>query len=88
MQRCLARLLVLLAALLAASPAGAQTTDEIIKRGKVIIGVNTTTPIFGLWATTASPRATTPTSRAWSASISACRSSSFRSPAPTASRSS
>src|SRR6478735_8679347 len=48
MQRCLARLLVLLAALLAASPAGAQTVDEIIKRGKVIIGVNTTTPIFGL----------------------------------------
>ena len=26
----------------------AQTVDEIIKRGKVIIGVNTTTPIFGL----------------------------------------
>jgi len=30
------------------TPAGAQTVDEIIKRGKVIIGVNTTTPIFGL----------------------------------------
>jgi polar amino acid transport system substrate-binding protein len=29
-------------------PARAQTVDEIIKRGKVIIGVNTTTPIFGL----------------------------------------
>jgi polar amino acid transport system substrate-binding protein len=28
--------------------ASAQTVDEIIKRGKVIIGVNTTTPIFGL----------------------------------------
>jgi polar amino acid transport system substrate-binding protein len=26
----------------------AQTVDEIIKRGKVIVGVNTTTPIFGL----------------------------------------
>jgi polar amino acid transport system substrate-binding protein len=31
-----------------ASPAASQTVDEIIKRGKVIIGVNTTTPIFGL----------------------------------------
>jgi polar amino acid transport system substrate-binding protein len=28
--------------------AAAQTVDEIIKRGKVIVGVNTTTPIFGL----------------------------------------
>lgn len=26
----------------------AQTVDEIIKRGKLIVGVNTTTPIFGL----------------------------------------
>lgn len=31
-----------------AGRASAQTPDEIIKRGKVIIGVNTTTPIFGL----------------------------------------
>jgi polar amino acid transport system substrate-binding protein len=29
-------------------PASAQTVDEIIKRGKVIVGINTTTPIFGL----------------------------------------
>src|SRR5262249_58596531 len=29
-------------------PAAAQTVDDIIKRGKVVIGVNTTTPIFGL----------------------------------------
>src|SRR5215471_8032322 len=29
-------------------PVAAQTVDDIIKRGKVIIGVNTTTPIFGL----------------------------------------
>ena len=29
-------------------PAAAQTVDEIIKRGKIIVGVNTTTPIFGL----------------------------------------
>ena len=28
--------------------AAAQNVDEIIKRGKVIVGVNTTTPIFGL----------------------------------------
>jgi polar amino acid transport system substrate-binding protein len=33
---------------LAAPPLAAQTVDEIIKRGKVIVGVNTTTPIFGL----------------------------------------
>jgi polar amino acid transport system substrate-binding protein len=41
--------LLLGAAVLAApGPAGAQAVDEIIKRGKVIVGVNTTTPIFGL----------------------------------------
>lgn len=42
---------VLLALVLGLAPfttASAQTVDEIIKRGKVIIGVNTTTPIFGL----------------------------------------
>ncbi|HYR39990.1 MAG TPA: transporter substrate-binding domain-containing protein [Methylomirabilota bacterium] len=33
---------------LVVGPAAAQTVDEIIKRGKVVIGVNTTTPIFGL----------------------------------------
>jgi polar amino acid transport system substrate-binding protein len=52
-----ARRTVVLAALslllaLSAAPlvpsAAAQTVDEIIKRGKVIVGVNTTTPIFGL----------------------------------------
>jgi polar amino acid transport system substrate-binding protein len=31
-----------------ARSAAAQNVDEIIKRGKVIVGVNTTTPIFGL----------------------------------------
>ena len=42
---------LLIAILLGLAPlafANAQTVDEIIKRGKVIIGVNTTTPIFGL----------------------------------------
>ena len=42
---------MLIALLLGVAPfvaASAQTVDEIIKRGKVIIGVNTTTPIFGL----------------------------------------
>ena len=39
---------LVLLVVLAAVPAAAQTVDEIIKRGKVIIGVNTTTPIFGL----------------------------------------
>src|SRR5262247_385080 len=28
--------------------ASAQTVDDLIKKGKVVIGVNTTTPIFGL----------------------------------------
>jgi polar amino acid transport system substrate-binding protein len=44
-------LTVLIGLLLGLAPlvsAGAQTVDDIIKRGKVIIGVNTTTPIFGL----------------------------------------
>jgi polar amino acid transport system substrate-binding protein len=42
-------MLVLAVSLLAMQmPARAQTVDEIIKRGKVIIGVNTTTPVFGL----------------------------------------
>jgi polar amino acid transport system substrate-binding protein len=42
---------VVIALLLGVAPfvaASAQTVDEIIKRGKVIVGVNTTTPIFGL----------------------------------------
>ena len=43
----LSLLLALSAAPLVPS-AAAQTVDEIIKRGKVIVGVNTTTPIFGL----------------------------------------
>ena len=33
----------------------AQNVDEIIKRGKVIVGVNTTTPIFGLVGTDGQP---------------------------------
>jgi polar amino acid transport system substrate-binding protein len=41
-------LLLALAAPPLASSAAAQTVDDIIKRGKVIVGVNTTTPIFGL----------------------------------------
>jgi polar amino acid transport system substrate-binding protein len=40
--------LSLVLALTGPSAATAQTVDEIIKRGKVIVGVNTTTPIFGL----------------------------------------
>ena len=49
MQRSLVRLLVALGLLsIIAFPAAAQTVDDIIKRGKVIIGVNTTTPIFGI----------------------------------------
>src|SRR5436190_19625385 len=46
--RILAVLIALLLGLAPLVSAGAQTVDEIIKRGKVIIGVNTTTPIFGL----------------------------------------
>jgi polar amino acid transport system substrate-binding protein len=38
-----------------APSAAAQTVDEIIKRGKVIVGVNTTTPIFGLVGTDGQP---------------------------------
>ncbi len=41
-------LFALLLGLTLVGAANAQTPDEIIKRGKVIIGVNTTTPIFGL----------------------------------------
>jgi polar amino acid transport system substrate-binding protein len=41
-------LALLLSLIAAAPPAAAQTVDEIIKRGKIIVGVNTTTPIFGL----------------------------------------
>ena len=45
----LTRIIVALLALTAlALPSHAQTVDEIIKRGKLIVGVNTTTPIFGL----------------------------------------
>ncbi len=38
-----------------ARSAAAQNVDEIIKRGKVIVGVNTTTPIFGLVGTDGQP---------------------------------
>jgi polar amino acid transport system substrate-binding protein len=48
-------LLVGLALSTLTSPATAQTVDEIIKRGKVVIGVNTTTPIFGLIGTDGQP---------------------------------
>ena len=41
-------LIALVLGLTLVTAASAQTPDEIIKRGKVIIGVNTTTPIFGL----------------------------------------
>jgi hypothetical protein len=73
--------------LLVAPPLAAQTIDEIIKRGKVIVGVNTTTPIFGLAGPDGRPRVTIPTSRASRPSIWACRSSSCPSPGPTACRS-
>jgi polar amino acid transport system substrate-binding protein len=44
------KIFAVLVALLFALPASAQvvTVDDIIKRGKLIVGVNTTTPIFGL----------------------------------------
>ena len=61
----------------APAPASAQTIDEIIKRGKVIIGVNTTTPIFGL-AGKERPEGTTRTWRGCSVSTSECPSSSSR----------
>ena len=41
-------MLLVLGALALPGQSAAQTVDDIIKRGKVIIGVNTTTPIFGL----------------------------------------
>jgi polar amino acid transport system substrate-binding protein len=45
----LTRIVVTLLAFVAlALPSHAQTVDDIIKRGKLIVGVNTTTPIFGL----------------------------------------
>ena len=44
----IAAMVGMFAALQAPRPAAAQTIDEIIKRGKIIVGVNTTTPIFGL----------------------------------------
>ena len=46
--RVLGALIAILLGLAPLVAAQAQTVDEIIKRGKVIIGVNTTTPIFGL----------------------------------------
>jgi polar amino acid transport system substrate-binding protein len=44
----IATMLGLLATIYAPSPSKAQTIDDIIKRGKIVVGVNTTTPIFGL----------------------------------------
>jgi polar amino acid transport system substrate-binding protein len=39
----------------ATEPAAAQTVDDIIKRGKIIVGVNTTTPVFGLMGANGEP---------------------------------
>ena len=44
----LAGLLTLAVALHVPTPSSAQNIDDIIKRGKIIVGINTTTPIFGL----------------------------------------
>jgi polar amino acid transport system substrate-binding protein len=44
----LAITLGLVAMLAVPATSSAQTIDEIIKRGRIIVGVNTTTPIFGL----------------------------------------
>ena len=41
-------LAVVLLLVVAAVPAAAQTVDDIIKNGKIVVGVTTTTPIFGL----------------------------------------
>lgn len=46
---------ILLGTLALQAPAAAQTVDDIIKRGKVIVGVNTTTPIFGLMGQNGEP---------------------------------
>jgi hypothetical protein len=48
---------------LAAPPLAAQTVDEIIKRGKVIVGVDTTTPIFGLAGPDGQPEGYDPAGR-------------------------
>src|SRR5258708_19209620 len=48
-------LIALLLSLTLVTAAVAQTVDDIIKRGKVIIGVNTTTPIFGLMGSDGNP---------------------------------
>ena len=76
----IARVLALLVP--GAPPLAAQTVDEIIKRGKVIVGVNTTTPIFGLAGPDGQPEGYDPdVARLRRPSISASRSSSCRSPA-------
>lgn len=56
-------LLVSAAVLHGPGPAAAQTVDEIIKRGKIIVGVNTTSRSSAWPARTASPKATTRTWR-------------------------
>ncbi|MBI3711291.1 MAG: transporter substrate-binding domain-containing protein [Proteobacteria bacterium] len=40
--------LLFAAAAIQSVPASAQTVDEIIKRGKVVIAVDTTTPVYGM----------------------------------------
>src|SRR5207249_8146404 len=55
MKLVLSAMLVACGLFTAVPPATAQTVDDIIKRGKVIIGVNTTTPIFGLMGKDGTP---------------------------------
>jgi hypothetical protein len=81
----IAGILALIAAIGAPNSSSAQTIDDIIKRGKIIVGVNTTTPIFGLMGRTDSPRAMIRMWRASLANISACKWSSCRSQVRTAS---
>ena len=46
--RALSILAIVLASWVMANPASTQTVDEIIKRGKVVIAVDTTTPAYGM----------------------------------------
>ena len=61
-------------------PAAAQlqTIDDIIKKGTIVVGVSTTTPIFGLVGSDGSRKATIPTWRGFSQSTWASRWSSCR----------
>ena len=76
----------LIAVVSAPAAAALQTIDDIIKKGTIVVGVSTTTPIFGLIGQQGEPEGYDPDVARLLAKYLESKSSSCRSRVPTASR--